>query len=212
VNPSALAHGEFLADHFARRLARHGPTLAALDWNDTASQLLRFRVLTGIGLAPGDRLLDVGCGLGDLLGYCAARGVAVEYVGIDPVPGMIAAARRRFPGVRFEAWDLLTVADGALPAVDYVVMSGLFNERGPDNEAFFRAMVGRAFAACRKGVAVNRLTDRVEFRAGHLAYSAPAEALAFALSLTRHVTLRHDYGLYEYSLYLRRDPMPCASA
>lgn len=39
---------------------------------------------------PGDRVLDIGCGPADILEFLPA----VEYVGFDPNPGYVAAARR----------------------------------------------------------------------------------------------------------------------
>ncbi|MFC0533944.1 class I SAM-dependent methyltransferase [Phytohabitans kaempferiae] len=53
-------------------------------------------ILDASGVVPGARLLDVGCGAGDLLAYAAARGLAVA--GIDPAPGMVEYARARLPG------------------------------------------------------------------------------------------------------------------
>jgi SAM-dependent methyltransferase len=47
---------------------------------------------------PGARVLEVGCGRGDLLAALRPR----RGVGIDVSPGMIAAARRRHPHLRFE--------------------------------------------------------------------------------------------------------------
>ncbi len=56
--------------------------------------------------APGERILDLGCGTGALTARIAAAGV--EVVGIDSSPEMIAQARRTFPRLRFEAGDART--------------------------------------------------------------------------------------------------------
>ena len=48
---------------------------------------------TGVG--PGSRVLDVGCGAGDLLAHLAPRGAFLA--GIDPAPGMVAHSRSRLP-------------------------------------------------------------------------------------------------------------------
>lgn len=42
----------------------------------------------------GDRVLDIGCGPGDLRGYLPAE---LEYLGVDLNPRYIASAQRRFP-------------------------------------------------------------------------------------------------------------------
>lgn len=60
------------------------------------------------GVGHGTRLLDVGCGSGELLEHAAARGASVS--GLDPAPGMIELARRRVP-----AADLRMGGIDALP-------------------------------------------------------------------------------------------------
>lgn len=56
-------------------------------------------------LAPGagERILDLGCGTGQLSAEIAASGARV--VGVDRSPDMIATARKRFPAFRFELCD-----------------------------------------------------------------------------------------------------------
>ena len=44
-----------------------------------------------------DRLLDVGCGTGALLERLAATQPAAQLAGVDPVPEMLASARRKLP-------------------------------------------------------------------------------------------------------------------
>jgi trans-aconitate methyltransferase len=59
---------------------------------------------------PGERILDLGCGTGELAERIAATGATV--IGIDTDPAMIEAARTRLPNVE------LRVADGHDFAVD----------------------------------------------------------------------------------------------
>src|ERR1035441_5817280 len=62
------------------------------------------RDLIGL-LAPrsGERILDVGCGPGQLTAQIAAAGA--EVTGIDSSPAMIAEARKNYPELRFELTD-----------------------------------------------------------------------------------------------------------
>jgi ubiquinone/menaquinone biosynthesis C-methylase UbiE len=62
--------------------------------------------LARLSLRPADRLLDVGCGTGVLLHRLARSHPAMLLCGVDPVPEMLAVARRRLPpeiGLR-EGW------------------------------------------------------------------------------------------------------------
>lgn len=55
------------------------------------------RALTLCPVAPGQQILDLGCGPGDLSAVLAARGVAVT--GIDRDPELLAAARANSPNI-----------------------------------------------------------------------------------------------------------------
>jgi trans-aconitate 2-methyltransferase len=56
-------------------------------------------------LAPqrGERLLDIGCGTGQLTQQIAEAGA--EVIGIDSASGMVEQARKNFPRLRFEQMD-----------------------------------------------------------------------------------------------------------
>jgi ubiquinone/menaquinone biosynthesis C-methylase UbiE len=53
--------------------------------------------LARLNLRPTDRLLDVGCGTGALLQRLSRSHPAALLAGVDPVPEMLAVARRRLP-------------------------------------------------------------------------------------------------------------------
>lgn len=59
-----------------------------------------------LSLPPGTQLLDVGCGTGALLEKLAHNFPQTTLVGVDPVPEMLAVARRRLPaGIELgEGW------------------------------------------------------------------------------------------------------------
>jgi demethylmenaquinone methyltransferase/2-methoxy-6-polyprenyl-1,4-benzoquinol methylase/phosphoethanolamine N-methyltransferase len=111
---------------------------------DIASTVLSFgraagqrrKVLELAGLAPGERLLDVGCGPGRLAIQAAGTvGPAGEACGVDPSPGMVALARRNAVRagmrVRFDV--------GVIEALPYpddhfdVVLSVLMMHHLPDD-------------------------------------------------------------------------------
>ncbi len=52
---------------------------------------------------PGERILDLGCGSGQLTAKIADAGAIVE--GIDQSPDMIAQARANYPAIKFEVAD-----------------------------------------------------------------------------------------------------------
>ena len=73
-------------------------------------------LLDAAGVTAGMRVLDVGCGLGDLAAAAAARGAVAT--GTDLAEGMVEAARGRHPGLEFVLADgeALPFEDGAFDA------------------------------------------------------------------------------------------------
>jgi ubiquinone/menaquinone biosynthesis C-methylase UbiE len=63
------------------------------------------------GLRAGSRVLEIGCGTGQLTAALVERGLRVEAV--DPGPRMVEIARRRAPGARFQVGSF---EDVELPA------------------------------------------------------------------------------------------------
>ena len=57
-----------------------------------------------LNAAPGERVLDAGCGTGDHVAQLAAAGVDV--LGVDISPEMVARAAARFPGIPVTVADL----------------------------------------------------------------------------------------------------------
>lgn len=190
---------------FSESLRRHGQDYRALNWGSREGQENRFRVLCEIGLADGDSLLDVGCGLGDLHAYLCRRGIAAGYSGLDITPDMVASASRRFPEVQFRCGGLLEDFEAPADGFDYVFASGIFYLREERPFEHLQASVARMFALARKGVAFNCLSRWGDANDGGSEYREdPLRCLEFCRSLTPWVVLRHDYHPGDFTLYLRR--------
>ena len=70
----------------------------------------------------GDRLLDIGCGIGEIVPFLPA----VEYVGFDENPDYVRAARERHPGRTFMCQQIETAAFEA-DAFDIAVAAGVLH-------------------------------------------------------------------------------------
>jgi len=193
--------------HYEDCLRRHGASARGVDWKDAASQRLRFSVLADVTDLDGKSVYDVGAGIGHLYDFLLERGVRVDYAGCDLSAAMVDCARRRHPGVRFERRDILV--DPPARGYDVVVCSGLFHVK-LDAEPrawcdFVLAMVRRMYAMCDEAIAFNMMSDQVDFRNDRLFYADPGEMLdRCRRELARHVAIRHDYPLYEWTAYVYR--------
>jgi ubiquinone/menaquinone biosynthesis C-methylase UbiE len=81
------------------------------------AQPARAAVADATGIADGTRLLDIGCGSGEMCQLAAARGAIVA--GIDAAEGMIAIARERLPeaDLRVGPMEQLPWADDSFDVV-----------------------------------------------------------------------------------------------
>lgn len=196
-----------VVEHYEARLREFGPSARGVDWKDEASQALRFEVLCGGCALAGSSLLEVGSGVGHLHDFLEQRGCDTSYTGIDLSEPMTAAARQRHPELRFEQRDLL---DWDTPETwDAVLCSGLFHVKldAPDAawQEFVFAMLKRMYARCHEVMAFNLMSDQVDFRSPQLYYADPGRILDFCRrELSRHVAIRHDYPLYEFSVHVYR--------
>ena len=185
---------------YEERLVQYGQSAQALGWRDQKQQWLRFDILSQIAPLQGAKILDVGCGFGDFYLYLKERGIQVEYVGYDIVPSLLDIAMEQHPDARFELCDI--TIEAPTEKFDYVFSSGILNHKIEDNMAFARTLITKCFEHATKGAAINMMTSYVDFRDEYLYYYSPEEIFSFVKSLTRFVTVRHDYALYEFTLHL----------
>ncbi|MBX7222984.1 MAG: class I SAM-dependent methyltransferase [Blastocatellia bacterium] len=193
--------------YFERCLAEHGDSAKGVDYNGPESQFQRFQVLSQIADLQGATVHDVGCGLGHFRDFLVERGISAIYSGSDIAPGMIEQARKRHPEAEFFNRDILELPVEDLPQYDYLVCCGVFHLKAENSdevwEEFALSLIERMFRMAKRGVAFNMMTDLVDFKIDRLFYANPSRIFDHCRhNLTRRVTLRHDYPLYEFAVYL----------
>jgi len=186
----------FYADRL-RRAASH--PARRVGWASVENQTRRFAVLTQIAALEGSRILDAGCGLGDLYGYLNQRLEQFSYLGVDITEKMIEEAARLHPDASFILSDILFFEEGAF---DYVLASGLFAIYTPNCQEQSCRMIEKLFALSRRGVAFNMLNRHHHPSDDTYMAFDPEEVLAFCRTITPQVTLRTDYLPQDFTIYL----------
>ena len=198
-----------VADYYSTRLAEHGATHRGVDWNGEESQILRFEQLTKIIQQPKGFLLnDLGCGYGALFDHLQNKYQDVVYTGCDVSRDMILAACARHaanPNAKF------IVASTPPEKADYGIASGIFNVRLGRSDAewwdYFKATLDVLDQTSQQGFAFNCLTvysDSDKMR-DYLYYADPCALFDLCKRRSsRHIALLHDYGLYEFTILVRK--------
>lgn len=187
-------------NRYEERYERYGYDPKTLGWTK-GRQKLRYHILTSIGPLQGKSVLDLGCGFADLYDYLREKGWNGEYTGFDIVPKLIEVARQRHPDLSLRLLDILS--EPVEQKFDYTFASGVFNAKiSQNNEEYIFAMLKRMLEITNIGVAADFLSTYVDFQHEGAFHASPEHIFAIARSLTRRVSLRHDYLAYEFCIYL----------
>lgn len=199
-----------VASYYSSKLIEHGETPRGVDWNGKEGQIQRFEQLTRIlPKAEPFALNDLGCGYGALVDHLNSRHQNFSYYGYDVSGDMIDVARNRFanaPNVQF------AVAAEPASTVDFGIASGIFNVKLEATDADWRKHMETTIEGMdrtsRYGFAFNCLTsysDENKMRK-YLYYADPCYFFDLCKRrYSRHVALLHDYGLYEFTILVRKN-------
>lgn len=212
-----MAAGDHL-DPYRQALQQHGPSFEALLWNNKDFQRLRFAVLAQMTDLTGRVIVDVGCGMADLVPVLNELGIQYgRYVGVDGLPGLVDACAQRaadegWDECRFETADFVTdEAFFARMVEDHGAEAFLFSgSLNTLEQADAQAALTRAWDAGPEAVAFNFLSTSwatVNEPGDPARRYDPAAMLAWALGTTKRVALRQDYleGRDATVLMLRED-------
>jgi cyclopropane fatty-acyl-phospholipid synthase-like methyltransferase len=191
--------------------SRYGDTFQGAGWTKTEEQAdRRYSVMLDL-MAVQDgsySLLDFGCGSARLLDYAirAGRSGNVIYSGLDLAPCVIDHCRTKYADRIFYNLDVLAGSD-ELPTFDAVILNGVFHYKGeiPQGEMFdyFCALLRAVRPHARSALAFNVMSTHVEWTRDDLFHLPIEQATDFiASTLSRRFTVRQDYGLYEYTVYV----------
>lgn len=199
-----------VAHYYAEKLAEHGDTPRGVDWNGENSQTNRFDQLCKV-IDPklsAFSLNDLGCGYGALLDYLQNKYSTFAYHGVDVAKEMIEVASQRNKGVHQACF-----VNAAEPSqiANYGVASGIFNVRLARTDAewfdYLQSTLDALNRSSSHGFSFNCLTSYSdeEKKRDYLYYANPGQLFDLCKQrYSKQVALLHDYGLYEFTILVRK--------
>ena len=223
MHPKIRRDVERLSQMFPRRDIMPAGDLETLWWPakpiDLAarySTLLSDIDFSGYSKESPLKLLDVGCGLGLLLDYLDENALLdrVAYTGVDLVEPILEEVQRRWPKQTFDRRDVRDQPYGE-DAFDYSVICGIFTHKhGNTHEqtlALAHDTLTAVWRSVKLGLSFNAMSKHVDWERDDLFHWPLDDIMAFCKrDLSRHVTFRLDYGLWEASTLVRKEPAPRA--
>ena len=203
-----------LVNFYENCLRVHGRKPEGLDWPNAKDLEKRYEIMLSFveNRASDIKILDLGCGPGLLLDYLKQRHATkgLIYNGVDISNSMIREALKRWPEEKFECRDFLK-NKYAKNEFDNVLMNGLFTKKQslPEHvmKKFLQTTIVEAFRICKQSITFNVMSTHVDWTREDL-YHVPLDDLAEFLTreVSRHFIIRNDYGLYEYTVHVKRFP------
>jgi SAM-dependent methyltransferase len=194
---------EKVAQIYDDRISASGPTITSLGWGSVESQRLRFEILLRNLSLDKKRILDVGCGFGDLAIFLDELGVKkYQYFGIDVSREAIDYCKIRFVNQPEYGFDVLTLSElrKANQTFDVVFMSGIFSLNISGMQQYAIDTIRTALAMSNEVVSVNFLSTLCDYQSSKDQHYSPCEIYSELSQLCGALNLYHDYPLYEFTV------------
>lgn len=200
---------EEVATYYSSKLETFGQTPEGVDWNGEESQNHRFdQLLKIVDPSKPFTLNDLGCGFGSMFEYINGQYKDFKYTGLDISSSMIEAAQERF-GEHSHAEFIAACKPSAV--ANYTIASGIFNVRQDRKNDewldYILEMLDVINEYSMEGFSFNCLTkySDAEYMRDYLYYADPCMIFDHCkIKYSRQVALLHDYGLYEFTILVRK--------
>lgn len=205
-----------VVEHYEKCFEKHGANNQGVDWPSQKDLNTRFKVMTDImSTAKQDgkhSLLDFGCGVALLLDWIKENKLidSVTYSGCDLSDKFINFCKTKDPLTNFFQIDAIAQPE-QMPEYDYIIMNGVLTMKTSlsfdEMWEFSKNLISSTFQKAKVGLAFNLMSKQVDWERNDL-FHVPLDLLAnfVTKNLTRHFIIRNDYGLYEYTVYLYKEP------
>lgn len=201
-----------IVEHYESCLRKHGDNHLGVDWPIAEDALLRYKIMLDI-IPNGENcsLLDFGCGTAHLYSFIQKNGYRnISYTGLDLSNDFISICRQKYPYENFLCGDILETPD-LIDNFDFIILNGVFTEKRElsfdEMFEYFKKLIKILFEKTNIGIAFNVMIKHVDWERDDL-FHLPFDSLAMFLKqeVSCNYIIRNDYGLYEYSVYLLKNP------
>jgi ubiquinone/menaquinone biosynthesis C-methylase UbiE len=148
---------ETIRTYYESNMGKGLPEYSILGWESEDAQNLRFDILASSVELDGKRILDVGCGTGNLLGYLSQKNINVKYTGMDILSSMIEYAKGKKLNGDFYHVDIFKNNIFEKESFDIIYASGIFNLNLQNNAEFLSKALNVFIDLSKEAIVFNLL-------------------------------------------------------
>lgn len=186
---------------YKKTFQSYGESPKALQWLDYRSAAIRYRQLLSELDIENRSILDVGCGMGDLLPFIYSRCDKFEYLGVDVVPEFIDVAKKRYEGHQFRL--LNPFIDQMDSTFDIVVLCGALNSNKTDWLNKRKEKIVKLFELTNEALTFNMAGALLRIEPDQrVAYADTKEILEFCSNLTPKIIIKTHYHPKDFTVVM----------
>ena len=176
---------------------KFGISPSSVKARDTKQQYLRFKHLISlVNIKKNDKILDIGCGFGDLSNYLKKNKIYCKYLGVDFIKEFVQVANKLYGNKRTKFTNLDIYKDNFPRNYDWLILSGVFNDKIINSKIFMYKLIKKMYLSSKKGIVFNGLNKYVDYEDKKLFYSYPDKILKYCINnLSKYVILKTNYQL-----------------
>ncbi len=202
-----MKHMKKIKEYYENNNIEGYPDYYILGWESEEAQRLRFKQLVGDIDLNGKRILDVGCGTGNLLEFVTSEFKNYEYTGVDVLPHMIERALQKELNGKFICMDLFKHNPYENKSFDVIFSSGIFNLNLGNNQEFLLEAVELFLNLSAETVSFNLLWDKSEDKDNKYFYFSPEKVEEIFRNKYREgwqVSTRKGYLHNDFTVYFKK--------
>lgn len=186
---------------YKKTFHKSGESPKALQWQDYRSAAIRYRQLLQDVDVEGRSILDIGCGMGDLLPYIYAKSDNFNYLGVDVIEKFIEVAKKRYLGHDFRVLNPFT--KDLEQTFDVVVACGALNAPKTGWLENRQQKIKRLYELANQAVAFNMAGSFEPGASGdRVAQADVRQILEFCTKLTPKVILKTHYHPKDFTIVM----------
>lgn len=180
----------------------NGDKAKALGWTSEESQLCRFEVIARSADFEKKRILDLGCGYGELFELLDSIYRIQSYTGVDQHAGFLKKAKQNYTEDRcqFLSGDMSKMN---LEAHDIVIASGSLNYISRDSD-YLTNMITRMYELANQTVIFNLLNSSQYPSRNTLMSYHPQGVYRFCKTLCDDVSLIEGYAEGDFTIVMNK--------